>query len=99
MRDTYIAFRFQRTQGAEIPIETELDTARAQLDHLPLDAPTQPGPLPIGSRMPLASNPLYSGRGEELRRVAAALKTARAVVLSGAEGVGKTGLAAEFTIR
>src|SRR5258708_1761977 len=83
-------------QGADIPIDTELETARAQLDQMPLDAPTQPAPLPRGSLMRPASNPLFGGRGGDLRRLAQAVKSARTVVIAGAEGVGKTRLAVEF---
>jgi tetratricopeptide (TPR) repeat protein len=89
----------QRKQGAETPIDTELDTARAQLDQLPLDVRTPPGPLPTGSRMTPAPNPLFAGRGSDLRRIAAAFRGARVVVLAGADGIGKTQLAVEFAHR
>src|SRR6266498_1158789 len=72
-------------QGADIPIDTELDTARAQFDQLPLDAPMQPAPLPRGSLMRPAPNPLFGGRGGDLRRLASAVKSARTVVVAGAE--------------
>jgi tetratricopeptide (TPR) repeat protein len=90
-----------RPAGARsrIPIETELDTARAQLQQLPLDELSQPGPLPDGSRMTPARNPLFTGRAADLKRVAAALKTGRTVAVAGPDGAGKTQLAIEFAHR
>ena len=44
-------------------------------------------------------NPLFSGRGADLKRIAAALKTGRTVALAGPDGVGKTELATEFAHR
>jgi tetratricopeptide (TPR) repeat protein len=89
----------QGRQGAKVAIDTELETARAQLEQLPLDAPAQPGPLPVGSRMTLARSPLFGGRDAELQRIAAAVKRARVVALTGPAGAGKTQLAVEFAHR
>jgi tetratricopeptide (TPR) repeat protein len=86
-------------QGADIPIDTELEIARAQLNQLPLDAPVQPGPLPRGSLMRPAPNPLFSGRTADMRRLAGAVKSARTVAIAGPDGVGKTQLAIEFVHR
>ena len=91
--------RSQRQQGAEIPIDTELDTARTQLDQLPLEVPPRPAPLPTGSRAAPTPDPLFGGRGPELGRLATAFKGSPAVVLSGPDGVGKTQLAVEFVHR
>jgi tetratricopeptide (TPR) repeat protein len=44
-------------------------------------------------------NPVFSGRGADLKRIAAALKTGRTVALAGPDGVGKTALATEFAHR
>jgi tetratricopeptide (TPR) repeat protein/transcriptional regulator with XRE-family HTH domain len=63
-------------------------------------------PLPPGSRMPLAPNPLFIGRGEELLRVAKALRGGDATVAlgqivasTGLGGLGKTQLAVEIVHR
>jgi tetratricopeptide (TPR) repeat protein/transcriptional regulator with XRE-family HTH domain len=64
------------------------------------------GPLPAGSRMPLAPNPLFVGRGEELVRIAAALEGGETTVAlgqviasTGLGGLGKTQLAVELVHR
>jgi tetratricopeptide (TPR) repeat protein len=46
-----------------------------------------------------ARNPSFTGRAADLKRIAAALKTGRAVALTGPDGVGKTLLAIEFAYR
>jgi hypothetical protein len=72
---------------------------------LPGDAVPAHGPLPAGSRMPLAPNPLFVGRGDELRRLAVALKVGGIVALgqvvasTGLGGLGKTQLAVELVHR
>ncbi len=100
VRDRYSAFAAPGAkQGAQTPIDTELDIARAQLQQLPSDAPPQPGPLPTNSRMTPVSDPLFDGRGADLQRLAAALQDGRAVVLTGTDGIGKTRLAVEFAHR
>ncbi len=55
--------------------------------------------MPAGSRMTPARNPLFTGRGADLKRVAAALKGGRVVALTGGDGIGKTHLAVEFVHR
>src|SRR5262249_21794746 len=62
--------------------------------------------LPHGSRMPLAPNPLFVGRDDELRQVASALNGGAATVAlgqvvasTGLGGLGKTQLAVEFVHR
>jgi tetratricopeptide (TPR) repeat protein len=72
---------------------------------LPLDEVPQPGPLPVGSRMPLAANPLFVGREEDLKLLARQLKThetsavGQVAAASGLGGIGKTQLASEFVHR
>jgi hypothetical protein len=82
--------------------------ARAQALLASLSADTLPecGPLPHGPRMPIRSNPLFVGRGEELLQVAAALRggdttvaLGQVVASTGLGGLGKTQLAVEFVHR
>jgi tetratricopeptide (TPR) repeat protein len=91
--------RFMRSQGAGTPIDTELETARARLMQLPLGTPPEPGPVPDGSRIKPARNPTFIGRGGDLQRIAAALKAARGVAVTGPDGIGTTDLAVEFAHR
>jgi tetratricopeptide (TPR) repeat protein len=73
----------------------------------PQDVILAPGPLPSGSRMPLAPNPLFLGRDEDLRVLAFALGSgepeaiarAETIAITGLGGVGKTQLASEFVHR
>jgi len=78
----------------------------ADLSALPLDEIPAPGPLPPGSRMPFAANPLFVGREEDLRALARELKEEKVSCLGweitaaiGIDGIGKTQLAAEFVHR
>src|SRR5439155_21044499 len=64
------------------------------------------GALPPGSRMPLAPNPLFVGRGDELLQVATALRgcdttvaLGQVVASTGLGGLGKTQLAVELVHR
>src|SRR6185369_2451610 len=66
---------------------------------LPEDEIPAPGPLPAGSRMPLAVNPLFVGREDDLRALARHLKTSGVVAATGLGGVGKTQLACELAHR
>ncbi|MCU0839452.1 MAG: hypothetical protein MUE49_12140, partial [Rhodospirillales bacterium] len=82
----------------------ELAAARAWFEAMPLDDVPEPTGLPAGSHMPLISNPLFVGRGEELMALAAALKTGPAAVgaataATGLGGIGKTQLACAFAFR
>jgi hypothetical protein len=91
--------RFMRSQGAGTPIDTELETARARLTQLPLGTPPEPGTVPDGSRIKPARSPTFIGRGGDLQRIAAALKAARGVAVTGPDGIGTTELAIEFAHR
>jgi tetratricopeptide (TPR) repeat protein len=65
----------------------------------------QPAPLPRGSRMHIASNPLFVGRNSELRALADALhgsttgKVGQIAAVTGLGGIGKSQLAATFVHR
>jgi tetratricopeptide (TPR) repeat protein len=84
-----------------------LEAAEQRLARLPVDTIPPPSELPEGSRMPLASNPLFVGREQDLRALAAALKAdvgavaARTpvTIAAGPPGIGKTQLCVEFAHR
>lgn len=81
--------------------------ARNVLEALPLEEVPKPGPLPVGSRMPLAPNPLFVGREEDLKALARQLKAGdtsavgqvEIAAATGLGGIGKTQLASEFAHR
>jgi len=89
------------------PVDPEtLDAARRRLAELPLEQVPDPGPLSHGSRMYLSPNPLFVGREDKLKTLAAILKTGDAtrervatVAVTGMGGVGKSQLANEFVHR
>jgi tetratricopeptide (TPR) repeat protein len=78
-----------------------------RLDTLPLEDIPEPGPLPPGSRMPFAINPLFVGRENDLRALARQLKAGETSAIgqveiagvTGLGGIGKTQLASEFVHR
>jgi len=83
-----------------------LAEAQALLASMPIDALPERAPLPTGSRMPLAPNPLFVGRGDELLQVASALRggdttvaLGQVVASTGLGGLGKTQLAVELVHR
>lgn len=84
------------------PSPPDPDAARDLLATLPLDEVPSPGPLPAGSRMPLAHNPLFVGREEDLKTLARQLRAketsavGQIAAASGLGGIGKTQLASEF---
>ncbi|WP_395728748.1 tetratricopeptide repeat protein [Nakamurella sp.] len=82
------------------PDADTVDQAIRLLEHLPVDPPAEPGALPNHSRMPLAPNPLFTGRYDELHWLSAHLGTsavqAPTVVLNGLAGVGKSQIASEY---
>ena len=80
--------------------------SEALLESMPTDVAPPHSPLPAGSRMPLAPNPLFVGRSEELLQVARALKSTdttvalgQVVASTGLGGLGKTQLAVELVHR
>jgi tetratricopeptide (TPR) repeat protein len=82
-----------------------LADAHALLSSMPLDSLPPHAVLPAGSHMPLACNPLFVGRGDELLQIVAALRCGETVALgqvvasTGLGGLGKTQLAVEFVHR
>src|SRR5258708_6970197 len=84
-----------------------LAAAQQQLGHLPLEAIPGIAPLPPGSRVPFAPNPLFVGRASNLRVLAVTLKDgggeddchAKIAAITGLGGVGKTPLSTEFVHR
>jgi transcriptional regulator with XRE-family HTH domain len=86
--------------------QVELADAKTLLASMPTDTLPPRSPLPAGSRMPLASNPLFVGRGDELLQVASALRggdttvaLGQVVASTGLGGLGKTQLAVELVHR
>lgn len=73
--------------------------------HLPLSAGARSFDVrisePLETRLPIvpARNPLFSGRADDLNRIASALAGSRTVAISGPDGCGKTQLAAEYVHR
>src|SRR5262249_13021914 len=91
---------------AAAPPDAPFAEAQALLASMPTDALPDRGPLPAGSRMPLASNPLFVGRGDELIQIARALKggittvaLGQVVASTGLGGLGKTQLVVELVHR
>jgi tetratricopeptide (TPR) repeat protein len=84
-----------------------VEATEAQLASLPLDEIPLPGPLPAGSRMPLAANPLFVGREDDLRTLARQLRAGETTAVgqmdiaaaTGLGGIGKSQLASEFVHR
>ena len=97
-------------EGPASPVAGEsmelLARAQSLLAAIPLDVVPPHAPLPAGSRMPLAPNPLFVGRGDELLHVARALRggdttvaLGQVIASTGLGGLGKTQLAVELVHR
>jgi tetratricopeptide (TPR) repeat protein len=107
-RDNSFAFVSVLQYRPPPPVTAEdLAAAEDRLAGLLTDVVPPPGPLPVGSRMPLAANPLFVGREQDLRVLARWLKGTDQVVagpmqiaaVTGLGGVGKTQLATELVHR
>jgi len=109
-RDALLA----RVQGERLkpPVEPSFPAGSAPrfpigLSSLPEKKVPEPGPLPTGSRMPFAVNPLFVGREDDLRTLARQLKAGKTSAVgqveiaaaTGLGGIGKTQLASEFVHR
>jgi len=95
---------YQTIHSQQVDEET-LAQAQDRLAHLPLDHLPPPAPLPPGSRMPFARNPLFVGREQALLHLARALKAGETAAIgqiaaaTGLGGIGKSQLAVEFAHR
>jgi tetratricopeptide (TPR) repeat protein len=83
-----------------------IDAVAAQwLDGRRAPSTNAPLPLPAGSRMPMARNPLFVGRADDLRKLVEALQVGSTAAIgqvasvTGLGGLGKTQLAVEFVYR
>ena len=83
-----------------------LEEGRLLLEDMPLDRVPETAPPPPGSKgSPIDPNPLFVGREEDLKALAAEVKDAsgagpvKTVCVSGIGGVGKTQLTSEFAHR
>src|SRR5215469_466252 len=92
--------------GLAQPSPLLLTGAESLFASMPTDVLPDRAPLPTGSHMPLARNPLCVGRGDELLQVANALRggdttvaLGQVVASTGLGGLGKTQLAVEFVHR
>jgi tetratricopeptide (TPR) repeat protein len=99
---TVITYEMAPTQ----PVDgAALSAAEDLLASLPPDRVPAPAALPAGSRMPHARNPLFVGREDQLRSLAAVLKGGGTAAIgqiaaaTGLGGIGKTQLAVEFAHR
>ncbi len=87
---------------ADQKLDRIIATLEARTRASPPPSPTRPGDLPLGSYLPLAPNPLFTGREAELQQLAEALlaDNRSAVIhpqaLIGMGGLGKTQLAVQF---
>jgi tetratricopeptide (TPR) repeat protein len=87
--------QFQRLLRAISPVERAVAS-------IPQDSIPNVAPLPSGSRMPFASNPLFVGRDDDLRTLGRTLSAGTTTVIAAATGlggIGKTQLATEFVHR
>ncbi|MCB9077748.1 MAG: hypothetical protein H6631_09170 [Anaerolineaceae bacterium] len=94
----------QQQAGPAAPDDDFLAAAYRLLAQQPSDAVPDVAPLPPGSRLPLAANPLFVGRQADLMSLARSLTGDRPAVISqaaltGLGGIGKTQLAVEYAHR
>ena len=91
----------------EPPFPGEVPPFPLRITDLPETKLPEVAPLPRGSRMPFARNPLFVGREEDLRTLARQLRAGdtsavgevEIAAASGLGGIGKTQLASEFVHR
>ena len=107
----FIAAARGRSAPVELPGETpdpsfQVAAAGDLLSWLPTNTLPPRAPLPTGSRMPLAPNPLFVSREAELLQIAGVLRGSdttvaigQVVASTGLGGLGKTQLAVEFVHR
>ncbi len=96
-------------RGAGVEVDDEPNDSAATHHFTPFALPLADLPdaalLPEGSRMPFARNPLFVGREDDLRALAAAFMqggagtSAQIAAATGVGGIGKTQLAVEFVHR
>ena len=84
--------------------ENPTEAAARRRSALSLDTIPDMAPLPPGSRLPLARNPLFVGRDDELKAIARSLLEdqpdgAAITAATGMGGIGKSNLATEFVHR
>jgi len=87
-----------------LPPTISLPEALARLQEMPTEHTPPVSPLPSQSRITIAANQHFVGREDELHTLAKLLKAGQNAVIvpavvSGAGGIGKTQLAAEFAHR
>lgn len=99
-----IIFRLLPARVPSTPSLEEISKGKELLCHMPV--PPEPTPSErraflLAGLFPIRHNPLFVGRDAILAALAQRLKPegARSMVLTGAEGVGKTSLAVEFAHR
>lgn len=98
---TVVGYEHVRPSPVDLAL---LEEGRRLLEELPLDrVPAVSSPFPESKGPPMDPNPLFVGRDEDLKALAAEMKAGgsasrsmKTVCISGLGGVGKTQLASEF---
>src|SRR6266851_1756984 len=70
------------------PTSDELQAADGRFAGLPLDEIPAPVPVPNGSYIPVRRNPVFVGRAEDLKRLAAIIKVGEMAAVTGLGGLG-----------